>query len=155
MFVTGQDEEHHAGQPHGLDGLFDLVLEFVFDGGGASKFEVSLYFLVASCYCLFLLLADDGSGVHELLVPAVVLVIGEGFFAQHEGSESFDAETVDVLLGSLELGLAWAEHLFDGGICAFAEEFYSSGLGISYNNRHPLSVGVELKNTQFLILSNT
>ena len=130
-------------------------MEFVFDGGGACKLEVSLYFLVASCDGLFLLLADDGPGVHELLVPAVVLLVGEGFFAEHEGSESFDAEAVDVLLCSLELGLAWAEHLFDGGVCAFAEEFYSSGLGVSYNNRHPLSIGVELKNTQFLILSNT
>ena len=38
LFVTGQNEEHHAWQPHGLDGLFDLILEFVFDGGGAGKF---------------------------------------------------------------------------------------------------------------------
>ena len=81
LFITGQDEEHHAWQSHGLDGLFNLVLEFVFDCGGAGKFEVSLYFLIASCDGLFFLLADDGSGVHELLVPAVVLVIGEGFFA--------------------------------------------------------------------------
>jgi hypothetical protein len=68
--------------------------------------------------------ASQPSCPHELFVPFAVVLVRYCPFAEHQGSESGDAEIIDVFLCDGEVLLSGADQCFDGGVCAFGVDLY-------------------------------
>ena len=93
-FVAGEDPHFDSAHTDFFDGFGDVVLEFVFDDGGAEESQVIFDFVVA-LFDEFVFVGQIHFAVFEVPVPFHVEVFFDEFIRDHQRSKSFLRKLVD------------------------------------------------------------